>query len=85
MTAGESGLGGGLTKNGASRKVDVRLPGKWDSNSYGARPVHLISGFGRVGSQKKILSLTAGESGLGGGRTENGAAAYDVPLSIPRV
>ena len=25
-----------------SRKVDVRLPGKGKSNSYGARPVHLI-------------------------------------------
>ena len=25
-----------------SRKVDVRLPGKWNSNSHGARPVHLI-------------------------------------------
>jgi len=24
------------------RKVDVRLPGKGDSNSHGARPVHLI-------------------------------------------
>ena len=27
---------------GATRKVDVRLPGKGDSNSHGARPVHLI-------------------------------------------
>jgi len=25
-----------------TRKVDVRLPGKWNSNSHGARPVHLI-------------------------------------------
>jgi len=25
-----------------NRKVDVRLPGKGDSNSHGARPVHLI-------------------------------------------
>jgi len=25
-----------------SRKVDIRLPGKGDSNSHGARPVHLI-------------------------------------------
>ena len=24
------------------RKVDVRLPGKGNSNSYGARPLHLI-------------------------------------------
>ena len=27
---------------GAHRKVDVRLPGKGNSNSHGARPVHLI-------------------------------------------
>ena len=26
----------------AANKVDVRLPGKGDSNSHGARPVHLI-------------------------------------------
>ena len=25
-----------------TRKVDVRLPGKGNSNSHGARPVHLI-------------------------------------------
>ena len=25
-----------------AQKVDVRLPGKWNSNSHGARPVHLI-------------------------------------------
>jgi len=25
-----------------TRKVGVRLPGKWNSNSHGARPVHLI-------------------------------------------
>ena len=25
-----------------SRKIDVRLPGKGNSNSHGARPVHLI-------------------------------------------
>ena len=24
------------------RKVDIRLPGKGNSNSHGARPVHLI-------------------------------------------
>ena len=27
---------------GPARKVDVRLPGKGDSDSHGARPVHLI-------------------------------------------
>ena len=29
-------------KSGRGRKVDVRLPGKGNSNSHGARPVHLI-------------------------------------------
>ena len=36
-----------------TRKVDVRLPGKGNSNSHGTRPVHLIitmiSGFGPAG------------------------------------
>jgi len=27
---------------GTTRKVDTRLPGKGNSNSHGARPVHLI-------------------------------------------
>ena len=27
---------------GTARKVDIRLPGKEDSNSHGARPVHKI-------------------------------------------
>ena len=27
---------------GSSRKVDARLPAKWNSNSHGARPVHQI-------------------------------------------
>ena len=29
-------------RNSATRKVDARLPGKGNSNSHGARPVHLI-------------------------------------------
>ena len=32
----------GIKTQGCARKVDVRLPGKGNSNSYGARPVHLI-------------------------------------------
>ena len=39
------GLGfGGLvfTKAICARKVDVRLPGEGNSNSHGARPIHLI-------------------------------------------
>jgi hypothetical protein len=32
---------GGETGNGSGfRKVDIRLPGKGNSNSHGARPVH---------------------------------------------
>ena len=41
--------------------VDVRLPGKWDSDSHGARPVHLISTmmqwFRTVGCEYRSLSL----------------------------
>ena len=43
-----------------SRKVDIRLPGKGNSNSRGARPVYSFrcsSGLGPVGCQKKTLSL----------------------------
>ena len=32
--------GCGLGIEGVSRKVDVRLPAKGDSNSHGARPVY---------------------------------------------
>jgi len=37
-------VGGGALdgREGAPRKVDVRLPGKGNSNSPGARPVHQI-------------------------------------------
>jgi len=31
-----------MVSQDGTRKVDVRLPGKGDSNSHGARPVHLI-------------------------------------------
>ena len=42
------------------RKIDVMIPGKENSNSHGARPVHLIksrlhSGFGTVGCQQRTL------------------------------
>jgi len=44
-----------------SRKVDVRLPGKGNSNSHGARPVHLIitmiKWIGTSRLSKKTLSL----------------------------
>ena len=31
-----------VAEHAGSRKVDIRLPGKGNSNSHGARPVHLI-------------------------------------------
>ena len=53
------------------RKVDVRLPGKENSNAHGARPVHLISevwGLG-VGVQLFVLfwglEITVEYSGFG--------------------
>ena len=52
------------------RKVDVRLPGKGNSNSHGARPVHLISTMikwirtSRL-SIKKTRSATAAGRGVG--------------------
>ena len=33
---------GGLVTCAAGRNVDIRLPGKGNSNSHGARPVHQI-------------------------------------------
>ena len=35
-----------------SRKVDVRLPGKGNSNDHGARPVHLITPTNKVNSDQ---------------------------------
>ena len=40
--AGATQSRGGPVGVGFRRKVDVRLPGKGNSNSHGARPVHLI-------------------------------------------
>ena len=39
---GHGGIRSTLKVLQSSRKVDVRLPGKGDANSHGARPVHLI-------------------------------------------
>ena len=39
---GLSGTGETPTRVAGARKVNVRLPGKWNSNSQGARPVRLI-------------------------------------------
>ena len=56
-------------RRASSRKVDVRLPGKWDSNAHGARPVHLVIAMtewtrtGRLST--KTLSLTWATKGAG--------------------
>jgi len=36
------GVDAAMAFSSCYRKVDVRLPGKGNSNSHGARPVHLI-------------------------------------------
>ena len=38
--AAPAGLAAGVVAAPVSRKVDIRLPGKGNSNSDGARPVH---------------------------------------------
>ena len=38
----QGGLRLGVSGPGGSRKVDVKIPGKGNSTSHGARPVHLI-------------------------------------------
>ena len=53
-----------------ARKVDARLPGKGDSNSHGARPVHLIIAMikwirtSRL-SVNNSLSAAPGQAGAG--------------------
>ena len=42
MTRGAPSLTASLQSALRTRKVDVRLPGKGNPNSHGARPVHLI-------------------------------------------
>jgi len=44
LTRGPQGIREGVANGlvSSTRKVDVRLPGKGDPNSHGARPVHLI-------------------------------------------
>ena len=49
------------------RKVDVRLPGKGNSNSHGARPVHLIITIIKW-IQTSRLSITTSHSLTGGWR-----------------
>ena len=60
---------------GETRKVDVRLPGKRNSNSHGARPVHLIITMikwirtSRLSTKNSFsgLGLPASSQGLGSG------------------
>ena len=42
LQLGRGGEGGAQGSDRTCRKVDVRLPEKGNSNSHGARPVHLI-------------------------------------------
>ena len=39
-----------------SRKVDIMLPGKEDSNSHGARPVHQIISIIEVDSDQQVVN-----------------------------
>jgi len=63
-----------------TRKVDVRLPGKGNSNSHGARPVHLI-----ITTIKWIrtsrLSIKNSLHGREADRVEH--LAVDVPVGMP--
>ena len=67
------------------RKVDVRLPGKGNSNSYGARPVHLIiTTIKRIRTSrlsiKNSLSLAGGRGDVGLHRRH---VNHHLPPSIP--
>ena len=69
----------GLTRGGwgQARKVDVRLPGKGNSDSHGARPVHLI-----ITMIKRIrTSRLSIKNSLFGGRTKN-ASTIDPRLAF---
>jgi len=64
--AGSAGAGGVCVWG---RKVDVRLPGKGNPNSHGARPVHLIITMikwirtSRLSIKKSLSVLTVSLSG----------------------
>jgi len=46
--------------NPEARKVDVRLPGKGNSNSHGARPVHQVTTMIRAMHENNIILGVAG-------------------------
>ena len=67
--------------NSRARKVDIRLPGKGNSNSYRARPVHqIISMIKRIRTSRLSIKNSCSLGGLGGrmggiggrGRAERG-------------
>ena len=60
---------------GEPRKVDIRLPGKGDSNSHGARPVHQKHRWIRTRRLSIKNSLANGE---GGGVQGVGSRVYGV-------
>ena len=77
LEEGEERLGEGLVnENICTRKVDVRLPGKGNSNSHGARPVHpiimMIKWTSRLSIKNDLLEdgLEEGEERLGEGLVE---------------
>ena len=72
---------------GLPRKVDVRLPGKGNSNSHGARPVRLIITmikWVRTGRLSIKNSLCAGRACLlrAGGREPAGPYSRTVPRTL---
>ena len=68
-TAGECPVRVSILSLSKPRKVDVRLPGKGNSNSHGARPAHLIITMIKwiqtsrlaIKNSLSVLAYTAGE------------------------
>jgi len=70
----------GVKSGGRFRKVDVRLPGKGNSNSHGARPVHLI-----ITMIKWIrTSRLSIKNSLSGGRSPLSAAVLEPLILLER-
>ena len=75
---------GAARRDPGTRKVDVRLPGKWNSKSHGKRPVHLIITMTkwiltRSLSIKNFLSLWKWRSGPSRGCAPR-SRSFDLPL-----
>jgi len=72
---------------GAARKVDVRLPGKGNSNSHGERPVHLIITMIKWIRTSRLTiqnSLSAGAASVGRRRKATSAPRAPVLPSNPK-